>query len=90
LGKEKLRGSETQVALNESLKKLQINPNVSCNLEAFKDILPNITWESKPAPTDWTDGSQEMAKMTWAIVAILAIVYALPKLYKLCYKEHSE
>ncbi len=56
-------------------------PGVSCNVATFAQVLPEVERLAKPEEADWVDGSQEMARTTWAIVAALSLVYALPKLY---------
>jgi len=58
-----------------------VQPNVSCKVETFSEVLPEVERLSRPEESDWVDGSQEMARTTWAVVAALSLVYAVPKLY---------
>ena len=61
---------------------------MSCNIEAFQDVFQNITREAKP--TEWRDGSQEMAKMTWIIVAILMFYFSVTKLYDMTLRKWKQ
>lgn len=63
---------------------------MSCSIDAFDEVFPKI--ERKARPTEWEDGSQELTKITWVAVAILSILYALPKLYTIstANKDHNE
>jgi len=72
-GRDKLKGSDKQTTLRNYLQGLVANPNVSCNIASFKDVLPLVERESKP--TTWTDGSQEMTRITWIVVACLGVFY---------------
>ncbi|WZN58534.1 hypothetical protein HKI87_01g00570 [Chloropicon roscoffensis] len=88
-GQEKLRGSNKTTALRNYLRNVEGKQREwKCDSKAFDGVLP--AGEREPRPTEWRDGSQEMARVTWCIVGLLGLYYASVRLCGSFRKSHEE